>query len=84
MQTLAAQVEVGLGRTGQGWTGLGLCNMSKIFPNYVQYMLKICQNYAGVIPKICPSIIYSVIKTGLGLCYSTLSQRASLLRKLGD
>ena len=47
-------------------------------------MLKICQNYAGVIPKICPSIIYSVIKTGLGLCHSTQSQRASQLRMLGD
>ena len=71
-------------KTGQGWTGLGLCNMSKIFQKYVQYILKIYQNYAGDIPKICPSIIYSEIKTRLGLCYSILSQRASLLRMPRD
>ena len=41
-------------------------------------MLKICQNYAKDIPKIWQKIIFSVIKTGLGFCYSTLSQRAKI------
>ena len=56
VHTLAAQSRSGLGRTGQGWSAVGLgC-----------------------------AIIFSVIKTGLGLCYSTLSQRTGLLRTLGD
>ena len=50
MHTLAAQSRSGLGRTGQGWSAVGLgC-----------------------------AIIFSVINTGLGLCYITLSLRAKL------
>ena len=50
-------------------------------PKYVLYMIKICQNYAQDMRKLCwrypkdiTKIIFSVIKTGLGLCYSTLGQ----------